>query len=210
MASFMRFAMLTLSMLAASVASAQTAKPQYKKAEAPPQREARRAVAVETRQQLFATLCALDAAGFDSSVVSTSQSAGRAQLRERMRALQGPSVEALRKYYQEHALADPGVTFSRFVSFALAAGPPPKFAFELRREDLPPDALALEGFNEVLANFYREAQLDQLWQIYQHDYESGVEYYSAPLSQIVFNLTSYLREIIKSNSPRSFSLYVEP
>src|SRR6267378_4275235 len=97
-----------------------------------------------------------------------------------------------------------------FVSFALAAGPPPKFAFELRREDLPPDALALEGFNEVLANFYREAQLDQLWQLYQRDYESGVEYYSAPLSQVAFTATSYLREIIKSNSPRTFSLYVEP
>src|SRR5712671_7263034 len=210
MASFMRFAMLTLSMLAASVAIAQTAPPQNKKAEAPPQRESRRAVAVETRQQLFATLCALDAAGFDSSVVATNQSAGRAQLRERMRALQGPAVEALRKYYQEHALADAGATFSRFVSFALAAGPPPKFAFELRREDLPPDALALEGFNEILANFYREAQLDQLWQHYQPDYERGVEFYSAPLSEVAFTATSYLREIVRSNSPRTFSLYVEP
>jgi len=197
-------------MLAASVAIAQTAPPQNKKAEAPPQRESRRAVAVETRQQLFATLCALDAAGFDSSVVATNQSAGRAQLRERMRALQGPAVEALRKYYQEHALADPGVTFSRFVSFALAAGPPPKFTFEMRREDLPPDALALESFNEVLANFYRESQLDQLWQHYQPDYERGVEFYSAPLSEVAFTATSYLREILKSNSPRTFSLYVEP
>jgi len=197
-------------MLAASVAIAQTAPPQNKKAEAPPQRESRRAVAVETRQQLFATLCALDAAGFDSSVVATNQSAGRAQLRERMRALQGPAVEALRKYYQEHALADPGVTFSGFVSFALAAGPPPKFTFEMRREDLPPDALALESFNEVLANFYRESQLDQLWQHYQPDYERGVEFYSAPLSEVAFTATSYLREILKSNSPRTFSLYVEP
>ena len=84
----------------------------------------------------------------------------------------GTGVEALRKYYNEHALADSGATFSRFVSFALAAGPPPKFDFELRRDELPPDALALEGFNEVLANFYREAQIDQLWQFYQPDYEA--------------------------------------
>jgi tetratricopeptide (TPR) repeat protein len=124
--------------------------------------------------------------------------------------LQGPAVEALRKYYQEHALADAGATFSRFVSFALAAGPPPKFAFELRREDLPPDALALEGFNEVLANFYRDAKLDELWQHYQPDYERGVEFYTGPLSEVAFKVTSYLREIVKSNSPRTFSLYVEP
>jgi hypothetical protein len=37
-----------------------------------------------------------------------------------------------------------------------------------------------------------------------------VEYYSAPLSEVAFKVTSYLREIIKSNSPRTFSLYVEP
>jgi len=208
--SLLRFAIAAQVALIGSLAIAQPAQPQTKKAEAPPRAEARRAVSVDTRQQLFATLCALDAAGFDSGANTTNQSPGRVQLRERMLALQGPAVEALRKYYREHALADPGATLSRFVSFALAAGPPPKFAFELRREDLPPDALALEGFNEVLANFYRESQLDQLWQHYQPDYQQGVEFYSAPLSEVAFTVTSYLREILRSNSPRTFTLYVEP
>jgi tetratricopeptide (TPR) repeat protein len=207
---FARFTLIVLGALLGPMAMAQAKQPQEKKTAPLPRTEARRAVSVETRPQLFATLCALDAAGFDSSVNTTNQSPGRVKLRERMLALQGPAVDALRIYYQEHALADSGATFARFVSFALAAGPPPKFAFELRREDLPPDALALEGFNEVLANFYREAQLDQLWQFYQRDYETGVDYYSAPLSEVAFTVTSYLREIIKSNSPRTFSLYVEP
>jgi tetratricopeptide (TPR) repeat protein len=208
--SLVRFAMLALCALAVPPTFAQAAQPQKKQAEPAPPKEARRAVSVDMRPQLFATLCALDAAGFDSSVNTVNQSPGRVQLRERMLALQGPAVEALRKYYQEHALADAGATLSRFVSFALAAGPPPKFAFELRREDLPPDALALEGFNEVLANFYNEAHLDELWEHYQPDYKQGVEFYTAPLSQVAFTVTSYLREIIKSNSPRTFSLYVEP
>lgn len=204
------FAMIVLCALPGPAVIAQANRPQEMKPAPSRRTEARRAVSVETRPQLFATLCALDAAGFDSSASTTNQSPGRVKLRERMLALQGPAVEALRKYYQEHALADAGATFARFVSFALAAGPPPKFAFEMRREDLPPDALALEGFNEILANFYSEAQLDQLWQFYQPDYQRGIEYYSAPLSDVAFTATSYLREIIKSNSPRSFSLYVEP
>src|SRR5713226_3907148 len=162
--------MVALGALLGSLAIAQAKQPQEKKPAPRPQVEARRAVSVETRPQLFATLCALDAAGFDSSVSTANQSPGRVQLREQMLALKGPAVEALRKYYQEHALADAGATFSRFVSFALAAGPPPKFAFELRRE----------------------------------------EFYSAPLSEVAFTVTSYLREIVKSNSPRTFSLYVEP
>jgi tetratricopeptide (TPR) repeat protein len=184
--------------------------PQERKSALPLRAETRRTISIETRPQLFATLCALDAAGFNAGVSTSNQSPGRVQLRERMVALQGPAVEALRKYYREHALADPGATFSRFVSFALAAGPPPKFAFELRRDELPPDALALEGFTEVLSNFYREAQLDQLWQRYQPDYERGVETYRAPVSEITFTVLGYLREIIKSNSPRTFSVYVEP
>ena len=43
---------------------------------------------------------------------------------------------------------------------------------------------ALEGFNEILANFYREAKIDQLWQFYQPDYERGVEAYRAPVSDL--------------------------
>jgi tetratricopeptide (TPR) repeat protein len=189
--------------------AAQTKQPQDKNKDTGPIRvEARRTIAVETRQQLFATLCALDAAGFDSSV-GTNQTPGRVQLRQQMLALKGPAVEALRKYYREHALADTGATFSRFVSFALAAGPPPKFEFELRREDLPPDALALEGFNEILANFYREAHLEELWKHYEPEYDRGVEAYSAPVSEMTLKVTSYLREILKSNNPRTLSIYVE-
>ena len=208
--SFLRLALVVFGVFFGALAIVHAKEPQGKKP-APPLREERRnAISVETRPQLFATLCALDAAGFDAGVSTSNQSPGRVQLRERMLALQGPAVDALRKYYREHALADPRATFLRFVSFALAAGPPPKFAFELRRDDLPPDALALEGFNEVLSNFYREAQLDQLWQHYQPDYERGVEVYRAPVSEIALTVMSYLREIIKSSSPRTFTVYVEP
>jgi tetratricopeptide (TPR) repeat protein len=208
--SFVRLAMIAFGVFFGALAIVHAKEPQDKKSAPPLREETRRAVSVETRPQLFATLCALDAAGFDAGVSTSNQSPGRVQLRERMLALQGPALDALRKYYREHALADTGATFSRFVSFALAAGPPPKFEFEIRRDELPPDALALEGFNEVLSNFYREAQLDQLWQRYQPDYERGVEIYRAPVSEIVLTVLSYLREIIKSNSPRTFSVYVEP
>ncbi len=194
-----------LAMTAAATAAAAQEKPASAAGE-----DTRRAISVGTRFQLFATLCALDAAGYDPGTAAAPLSPGREQLRKRMLALEGPATAALRAYYREHALADPGATLSRFVSFALVAGPPPQFAFELRREDLPPDALALEGFNPILAVFSAEAQLDQLWERYQPDYERGVEMYRAPVSEIVFQATTYLREIVKSNSPRSFTVYVEP
>ncbi|HEV7966698.1 MAG TPA: tetratricopeptide repeat protein [Candidatus Acidoferrales bacterium] len=172
--------------------------------------EAHQAISVDSRAQLFAVMCALDAAGYESGASAAGESAGRMQLRKRMLALQGPAAAALRKFYAEHALGDSGATFSRFVSFALVAGPPPDFQFELRRDDLPPEALSLEGFNAILANFYSEAKLDELWKFYQPDYERGVESLRAPVSNLVYTVSNYLREIVRSNSPRTFSVYVEP
>jgi len=172
--------------------------------------ESHHAVSVDSRPQLFAVMCALDAAGYESRAGTTGDTAGRIQLRKRMLALQGPAVTALRKYYAEHALGDSGATFSRFVSFALVTGPPPDFQFELRRDDLPPEALTLEGFNPILANFYAEAKLDDLWKFYEPQYERSVESLRAPVSDLIFTVSNYLREIVRSNTPRSFSVYVEP
>ena len=126
-----------------------------------------------------------------------------------MLGLHGPAVEALRKFYNEHALADTGATFSRFMSFALAAGPAPNFEFELRRDELPPDALALEGFNKVLADFYREEHIGELWKHYQPDYDRSIEIYRASVSDLVFTVMNYLREILRPSSPRYFSVYME-
>jgi hypothetical protein len=175
-----------------------------------PQRpvESHRTVSVDARPQLFAVLCALDAAGFDST--APGDTPGRIQLRKKLQSLQGPAVAALRKYYTEHALGDSGATFSRFVSFALVVGPPPDFQFELRRDDLPPEALTLDGFNAVMSNFYTEAKLADYWKNYQPSYERAVEAVRGPVSNTVYTASNYLREIIRSSSPRSFSVYVDP
>lgn len=197
-------------MLVAALSHARAQTPAAKAPPASRPEEAHRTVSVDSRPQLFAVLCALDAAGYESGASNASDGPGRVQLRKRMQGLQGPAVAALRKYYAEHALGDSGATFSRFVTFALVVGPPPDFQFELRRDDLPPEALTLEGFNSILANFYAEANLDELWKFYQRDYQVGVETLRAPISTLVFTVSNYLREIISSGSRRTFSVYVEP
>ncbi len=197
-------------MLTVALARAYAQTPAVKAPAASASNESHLAVSVDSSPQLFAVMCALDAAGYESGASTAGGTPGRVQLRKRMLALQGPATAALRKYYTEHALGDSGATFSRFVSFALVVGPPPDFQFELRRDDLPPEALTLDGFNAVLANFYSEAKLDELWKHYQPDYERGVESLRAPVSNLIFLVTNYLREIVRSSSGRSFSVYVEP
>lgn len=165
-------------------------------------------VIAEPRPQLFATMCALYAAGFESDS-SPSIDPAFLTLHAQMRALRGPATEALRKYYHEHVLADPGATLSRYVTFALVAGPAPKFELPPRREDLPPDVLVLDGFNQVLANFYQEAQIEQLWHQFQPQYEQDALKMREPLGKIVLTGTGYLRELIRLG-PRTFTVCVEP
>ncbi len=197
-------------LLLAALGGARAQTPTSKAPAAAAVEDAHRTVSVDSSRQLFAVMCALDAAGYVSGASATDDTPGRIQLRKHMLAQQGPAVAALRKYYTEHALGDSGANFSRFVSFALVVGPPPDFQFELRRDDLPPEALTLEGFNPILSNFYSEAKIDDVWKFYQPEYERAVESLRSPVSDLVFTITNYLREILRPNSGRSFSVYVEP
>ena len=83
-------------------------------------------------------MCALDAAGFPSDESTLGGNARAPALRADLLKLQGPATESLRKFYHEHVMADPGETLSRFMAFALVAGPPPSFKFEVPRDRFRP------------------------------------------------------------------------
>jgi tetratricopeptide (TPR) repeat protein len=165
---------------------------------------------VDRSPQLFAVLSALHASGYQADVAATAFHPVRARLRGELLRLRGPAVEAVRKYYREHLLADPAATLSRYVSFALVVGPPPQFEFQLPRESLPPDVLALEGFGEVLAEFYREARIETLYRRVQPEYDAEIARFQQPVAEIVLPVTSYLREVLKPAAGRTFSVLVEP
>src|SRR6266403_799446 len=75
------------------------------------------AVTVDGSEAMFATMCALVAAGFESNVSADHWTAFRAQMRERLRRQQGPAVDALREFYKQHELQD-AVSQVVFVSTA--------------------------------------------------------------------------------------------
>ncbi len=167
-------------------------------------------ITVEGNPQLFATMCALYAAGYGQDLNLTGSPPVRQKLARQTTGMTGPATDALRQFYHDHELADRAATLSRYISFAMVAGPPPKFAYRVSHEDLPPDVLTIESFNDVLAGFYAEAQLDQLWRSVQPDYDREIAQLSGPVSRIVLSSTAYLRELISASNPRTFSVYVEP
>jgi hypothetical protein len=167
-------------------------------------------VSVDGSEAMFTTICALLAAGFESNISSDNWTAFRAQMRERLRQQQGPAVEAVREFYKRHELRDPGATLSRYLWFGLVSGPAPGFQPVLRRDDLPPEVIALEGFSEILSNYYQEQKIGQLWRQVQPIYNREVERLHEPVSQIVFLVSGYLREILEPSGPRTFAIVVEP
>src|SRR5882724_7449897 len=167
-------------------------------------------VSVDGSEAMFTTICALLAAGFESNVSSDNWTAFRAQMRERLRQQQGPAVEAVREFYRQHELRDPGATLSRYLWFGLVSGPAPAFQPVLRRDELPPEIVALEGFSEILSNYYQEQKIGQLWRQVQPIYSREVERLHDPVSQIVFVASGYLREILEPSGPRTFAIVVEP
>jgi hypothetical protein len=180
----------------------------------PPAQQARPApaasVTVDGSEAMFTTMCALLASGFQSDISSGNWSAFRAQMRERLQHQQGPAVEALREFYKAHLVRDEGLMLSRYIWFGLVSGAAPNFPLTLRRDELPPEVLTLEGFSEILSNYYKEQQIGVLWRKAQPIYSREIDRLHETVSDVVFISSGYLRYIADTSGLRTFTIVVEP
>jgi tetratricopeptide (TPR) repeat protein len=167
-------------------------------------------ITVDDSEALFTTMCALHAAGFESDVSTAGWHPLRVQLRDILLKQEGPAVDAVREYFKQHQLVDSGATLSRYIWFGVVVGPAPKFAYVMRHDDLPPEVLAIEDFNELLAAYYAEQHIGELWRKIQPAYNQEIARLHEPITQIVVQANGYLREILKPESQRTFSVVVEP
>jgi tetratricopeptide (TPR) repeat protein len=165
---------------------------------------------IDGSEAMFTTMCALYASGYEGDVSADNWTAFRARIRELTRKQQGPAVDAVREFYKGHQFRDPGAMLSRFVWFGLVSGPAPKFQPVMRRDELPPEVLDLEGFSEILSAYYTEQKIGALWKDVQPVYLREIERLHDPVSQILFVATTYLRELPDPAEPRMFSIIVEP
>ena len=167
-------------------------------------------ISVQASPQIFATMCALDAAGFDADESTLSEMPARLALRGDLLKMQGPATDAVRQYYRDHAFANPSETLSRYITFALTIGPAPDFEYQTEREMLPPDVLSIEEFQGLLPAFYKEAHLDVRWAQIQPEYQPAVARYRTSVRHIMSVVDGYLREVARPSTGRTFTVYVEP
>ena len=144
--------------------------------------------------RLFTVLTAINVAGYDTGFGSPSDSAVRRVVRGDLDGFNGASLSRLKNFYEQFKLDDSGANLSQYISFALMCGPPPSFDIQARLPtDLPPDVRRIRTLSPILADFYREADIETLWNRYQAAYENVIFEYQEPLIEAVFEVTGYLR-----------------
>ena len=160
-------------------------------------------------ETLFATLAAINAAGYDAGIDSAlnDEFKLRTQVREELAKRQIPCLAELREFYKAHRKPTGGADLGQYISFALLAGEPPKF--ELPTIELPPDAEALRPFAELLARFYKEANLGDLWRRSANAYGKAMTVYQEPVINTLFEADAYLRNPSGNEGGRRFQIYLD-
>ncbi len=158
---------------------------------------------------LFTVLAAINAAGYDANLDSNANSPVRKQVRDAIAAKHLGSVEALKKFFAEHRQEDPEAELSQYISFALSLQGPPDFQFWMASQEIPPDVRKLDGLNELIADFYQEAGIDDLWNQSRPALDRAIAAYHGGVTQALLEANAYLRNPTSGSRGARFQIYVD-
>ncbi|HEV2494433.1 MAG TPA: tetratricopeptide repeat protein [Terriglobia bacterium] len=166
-------------------------------------------VSLDSSEQIFSVLAAVNAAGYDTGISADTGEHTRAQVRALLSKESIPALPALRKFYTAHQIAnDSAADLGQFISLALLLGPPPDFKPTVAMQDLPPDAKNVSGLIPLLKKFYQQADLVELWSHIQPRYEAQIARYSDPVRQSVTLSDVYLRSPSGAYLGRNYHIYL--
>jgi tetratricopeptide (TPR) repeat protein len=131
------------------------------------------------------------------------------QLRDYLSKQKIEVLPELKKYYQKHMQKNGLQDLSEYISYALSVTGPPGFAWRTRDVDIPPDALALAEFTPLLIDFYRQTNLEELWNRAQPAYDKELERYHSPLLAMTTLVGGYLRVPANGYLGRRFQVYID-
>ena len=160
-------------------------------------------------ETLFTVLAAINAAGYNADLDSNANSPVRKQVRDAIAAKHLDSVEALKKFFADHHRETPEAELNQYISFALSLEGPPDFQFWMPPQEVPPDVRKLDGLNELIARFYKEADVEDMWKQSQPAVDQMVEAYHSGVSKAVLEVNAYLRNPTSGFRGRRFQIYVD-
>lgn len=160
-----------------------------------------------TSISLFSTLAAINAAGYDAGIDSplNERFKVRTQIREELAKRNIACVPELKEFYKVHRKASNAADLGQYISFALVAAGPPNFALP---DSVPPDVEPLKGFSELLARFYKQANLEELWNRSQRAYLAAISEYQDAVIGTLFEANGYVRNP-SGYLGRRFQIYLD-
>jgi tetratricopeptide (TPR) repeat protein len=127
-----------------------------------------------------------------------------------LEGFQGETRTLLQNAYDEFKLDDPDANLSQWVSFALLCEPPPTFELQANLPtDLPEEVRKLRAFAPLLERFYREADIESLWQKYQPAYAQELDRYQLALAPMLFRTAGYLHISNQSREFAGFRVWID-
>jgi predicted negative regulator of RcsB-dependent stress response len=147
----------------------------------------------QTDVRVFAAMAAINAAGFDLDAGDLDRNPVRRLVRERL-ALVDPDLRArLQQSYGAHNTERADVDRQgKYVSFALVVKGPPEFSLPARLEQIPFEVRSLVGFETLLAELWRQADLASLWDQVRPTYVREVEAYRPLLRKMIIDTLRYM------------------
>lgn len=163
---------------------------------------------IDSSEALFDVMTAINAAGYDEGADSATNDPLRETLRQYIARQDPRSVDALKRFVRDHRPRY-GEELNQYVSFALLTKGPPDFAFANPDLPLPPEVVPMDGFSQLLAAFYKEANLGELWKRVQPNYEQAMEKFTEPVTRAITEVNAYNRYVASGFLGRRFIVYID-
>jgi hypothetical protein len=145
--------------------------------------------------RLIIVMAAIETAGFDPVPAGRAPSAFRAKLRKDLFNVDSDLRRRMQTFYERNKLPAPATSAdqaARYVSLALALGPPPALEAPPRSEDLPSGLLEVLDFAPLVQEFYRRSDIDEQLVTYVRAYQAEGDRLRTPTTALIKALLNYL------------------
>ena len=152
-------------------------------------------VSFQAEPRIIIMMAALEAAGFDPVPAGAEPSVFRAQVRKDLSDLDPDLRNRLRAFYEHNRLPAPATAAdqsARYISLALALGPPPSLDAPPRSDDLPASLLEVLDFAPLVKEFYLRSRIGENLASYMRAYQAEGDRLRMPTAEMVRAVLSYL------------------
>jgi tetratricopeptide (TPR) repeat protein len=164
---------------------------------------------LDASPSLFTVMAAINAVGYKADNASTANHPLREAIQKELAKRSIPSLPAIKDFFEKHRKRTDSGELGQYISFALSCSGPPTFEFTQRDVDIPPDAAAIRDFSRLIAAFYKEANIEDLWKRSQPAIEQYLARYHEPVTNAVLTVNGYLRQMTSGFKNRRFQIYIE-